>query len=134
MEPAIGRTGFEDVRVWADRLDTTAAQDQDAIRVNDRGQPVRDDDDRHLSSDALDRLLNLALGPAVERARGLVEHEEGRLPIDRPSDSYPLTRAPRQTDPAVAEHGVEPLGQLPDELSALAAQIARASASGSTGR
>ena len=80
MEPAIGRTGFEDVRVWADRLDTTAAQDQDAIRVNDRGQPVRDDDDRHLSSDALDRLLNLALGAAVERARGLVEHEEGRLP------------------------------------------------------
>ena len=80
MEPAIGRTGFEDVRVEAA---TTAAQDHDGIRVNDRGQPVRDHDDRHLSPDALDRLLNLAVGLAVERARNLIEYEQGRSPIDR---------------------------------------------------
>ena len=90
MEPAIGRARLQELLMGADRLDAPAVQHDDPVGVDDGRQAVRDDDDRHLAPDPLDRLLDLALGLAVERARGLVEHQDRRPSVDGARDRDPL--------------------------------------------
>src|SRR4051812_36897536 len=53
--------------------DAAAMEHADEVGVANRRQPVRDDQDRHLSLERVDALLDRALRLGVERARRLVE-------------------------------------------------------------
>ena len=62
--------------------DAPAFQDEDAIGVHDRREPVGDQngDDVLVPCDLADRLADLLLGERVERRGRLVEHQQVRAP------------------------------------------------------
>ena len=61
-------------------------------------------------------LLDGALRFGVERARRLVEDEDGRLLVDRARDRDPLALAPRNGDPDLSDPGLVSERQPLDEL------------------
>ena len=66
---------------------------------------------RHL----VERVLDLLLGVAVERARGLVEDQDRRPLEDGAGDGDALLLAAGELEAALAHHGAVALGQLGDE-------------------
>ena len=99
-----------------DRLHPAPVEDHDRVGVQHRRQPVRDDDRRGPLHDLLDRLAHQALRLAVERARRLVEDEDGRAADHRPRDGDPLALAAGQADAALAHHRVVAVRDLHDEV------------------
>ena len=67
------------------------------------------------SRDALQRVLDLALGEAVERRGRLVEHQDRRPLQDRAGDGDALLLAARQFEPALADLRVVAHRQRADE-------------------
>src|SRR5262249_45606930 len=59
----------------------TLIPDQDQVSLHDRAQPMRDDDTRAVET--TERLLNVPLRHGVQRARGFIEQQNGRLPHQR---------------------------------------------------
>ncbi len=67
------------------------------------------------SDEVLQRLLHERLGLVVQRARGLVEDEDRRVAQDRPRDRQALLLAAGEAVAALADDGVEPVGQRADQ-------------------
>ena len=65
---------------------------------------------------AAQAVLDVALGPGVERAGRLVEHQDRRVLQQRARDADPLLLAARQLQPALADHGVVAVRQPGDEV------------------
>ena len=63
-----------------------------------------------------DRREHLVLGVTVEVGGGLVEDQERRVAQERPGQGQPLALTGRQARPALAQHGVEALGQPVDQV------------------
>ena len=80
-------------------------------RRRDRREAMRDRDRRPPRGEAVERLLHLPLGPGVERARRLVEHQDRRVAQDRARDRDALLLAAREAVAALADDGVVALGQ-----------------------
>src|SRR5687767_14162816 len=78
-------------------------------------QPVRDDDNGLLVKGS-DRLHDAALRHGVERAGGLVEHQHGRVMVERTSDSDTLALPAGQPHAAFTDERIEPLRLRADEL------------------
>ncbi len=53
-------------------------QHDDAIGIDHRREPMRDDQRRTATAHAFERILDFLFGIAVQRRRGLVEHEDRR--------------------------------------------------------
>ena len=73
-------------------------QENEPIAGLNRGQPMRDDDQRARAVQRRDGLGDFALGLVVERGGGFVEHEHGGIGIEGASDRHALalpTREPR---------------------------------------
>ena len=68
------------------------------------------------SASRRERLLDRALRLHVERARGLVEHEHGRVAQDRPGDRDALLLPAGEAEAALADDGVVALGQRRDDV------------------
>ena len=66
--------------------------------------------------DFVDGVHDRTLGDRVERRRGLVEDQEGRILEDCPGDGDPLFFAPREFEPTFANHRVVPVGRTADEI------------------
>ncbi len=96
--------------------DAAGLEHKDLVGVDDGRETVRDDQRRAPRSEPLERRLNRALRPHVERGRGLVEHEYRRVLEDRPSDCDTLLLAARELEPALADDSVVLLGQRADEV------------------
>src|SRR3954465_12492452 len=73
--------------------DPALVEDEDAVGVADRREPVRDDEGGAPLHDLLERELELALGRGVERARRLVEDQHRRVLEQRPGDREALALA-----------------------------------------
>jgi len=58
---------------------------QDAVGVHDSGEPVRDHDGGAALAELGDRLLHMMLGFGIERCSGLVEQDDGRVGVRRPT-------------------------------------------------
>src|SRR5262249_18348550 len=67
------------------------------------------------------RLLYAVLALAVERAGGLVKHEDAGVLEDRASDGQALALAARELDPLLADYGVVACRPADDELVAVGA-------------
>ncbi len=79
----------------------------DPIGTGRGGEPVRDDDDRAVLGEPVERELDDALGARIEARRGLVEHEDGGIGERGARQRHQLAFAARQARPALAHLGVE---------------------------
>src|SRR6202034_246322 len=89
--------------------------DDDPIGLQHRGEPMRDDERRASLHEPLERLLHQQLRFRVERARGLVEEEDGRILENCAGESDALALAARQPRAALAEERVVTLRELAQE-------------------
>jgi hypothetical protein len=87
----------------------------DAVRLDHRREPVRDDDRRAAPHQPLEGLLDERLAPGVERARGLVEDEDPGILQHGPRDRDPLPLPARELDAALADQRVVTSGKAADE-------------------
>jgi len=69
----IQRAGVQQGVVGADRLQPAVLQHQDLVGVDHRRQPVRDQDQRPVAGDGVDRLPQGLLVPAVQAGGRLVQ-------------------------------------------------------------
>ena len=84
--------------------------------MDDRREPVRDDEHRAAGEQSVDRLLHESFRLGVERRRRLVENEDRRIDEQRARDREALPLAARQARAALAEHRVVAVGQRHDEV------------------
>ena len=90
---------------------------------------------RAVSRDLVERVLDLPLGVAVERAGGLVEQQDRRRLEDRARDGDALLLAARELQAALAHHGAVALRQPRMKASICAMRAAsRTSSSLASGR
>jgi hypothetical protein len=99
--------------------DAPVAQHADRRSPAHRAQAVRDHQGRAPHQQGLERDLQLRLVLGVEMTRGLVEHQDGRIPQQRARDGDPLPLPAREPHPALSERRLVALGQSADELLGL---------------
>src|SRR5712671_16223 len=95
-------------------LDDAAVLEHDqAVHTRDRGQAVRDRDHRFAFHQAEELLLDCELDLAVERRRGFVEHQDGRVFQDDARQRHALALAAGELDAALAYVGLVARAALP---------------------
>src|SRR5688500_9550981 len=83
--------------------DAAAVQDEDHVGMRDRGQPMRDDEDRTILEQAVDGLLHEPLGFRIQRGRRLVEDQNRWIGEQRARDGEALALAAGQARAALAQ-------------------------------
>ena len=94
---------LQKARVRASLDDAASIQDDDLVGMNHGGQAVSDDESRARTSHLAQIAQDVLFGLAVERRRGLVEHEQAR-PLQRSSsDGNSLAFSPRELQAAFSD-------------------------------
>ncbi|AQA24988.1 hypothetical protein BTZ20_5046 [Rhodococcus sp. MTM3W5.2] len=96
--------------------DASAIENDDLVRVADRGQPVRDGDRGASPADGVERGLHCPLRLVVQRAGRLVEDQHPRIAQQGARDRDALLLAAREPVTARADDGVIAVGQGRDQL------------------
>ena len=96
--------------------DPSVVDHEDAIGVDDRRQAVRDDDRGSAAQDLVERLLDRELRLGVEVRRRLVEDHDRGILEQQTRDRESLLLAARHAVAALADDGVEAVGQRLDEV------------------
>ena len=99
--------------------DAAAVHDDHLIGEGDGRQPVRDDEGRPAGHRLAQPRLDRGLGGRVDRGGRVVEDQDPRIGKQRPGDRDSLALAPRERQPALADHGVVARRQLADEAVGL---------------
>ena len=89
--------------------------DEELVGAADRREPVGDDDRGPALERRLERPLHGRLGLRVEMGGGLVEDDDVRRLEEEAGEGDALLLAAREPVAAVADDGVEPVGQRLDE-------------------
>src|SRR5581483_4889402 len=113
---AVEPVAAAEVVVVPERLDHAVAQHEHAVADRQRGQAVGDDEQRHVTAEILERLLHQPLGPQVERAGGLVEHEHARVADERAGERETLLLPAGEVLAAGADERLVAVGPLHDLL------------------
>jgi hypothetical protein len=95
--------------------DAAGLEHDDAIGMDHGRQAVRDDDRGAAALDRFQRRLDIGLGAAVERAGRLVEDQDRRVLDQGARDRDALLLAARELQAALADAGVEAVGERLDE-------------------
>ena len=95
--------------------DDALIEHQNLVGADDGREPVGDDQSGAVFRDAVERILNIALGVAVERGRGLVEKEDRRRLEDGAGDGDTLLFAAGELEAALADFGFVAFRRQPDE-------------------
>ena len=109
--------------------DFAALEHDGAIRHAHGGEPVGDERHRRASAHAPNGLAEGRLALVVQRAGGLVQHDQAGMTQQNPSQHDPLPLAAGEAHAAVAQLRVQPLGHARDEVHAMAAFSAATSSS-----
>ena len=96
--------------------DLAAIEHDDVVGMHDRGEAMGDDEAGALARHALERVLDLALGMAVERRSRLVEHENGRRLQNGAGDRHALLLAAGEFQAALADERIVAERQRHDEV------------------
>src|SRR5215472_1854133 len=86
--------------------DRAVVEDQNLVGGHDGREPVRDDERGAVLGDAIERVLDVLLGVAVERRSRLVEQKDRRALEDRAGDRDALLLPARKLQAALADLGV----------------------------
>src|SRR6185295_15378982 len=97
----------DELRVRTALEDAAAIEHQDHVRVLDRRDPVRDQEDRAPAKDGAQVAEDLLFGVGVHRRQAVVEQQDARLPQQRPRQRHPLLLAAGEGEAPLAHHGVE---------------------------
>lgn len=100
----------------AELHDPAVVDDCDLVGAGDGREPVGDRDGRAPGRQRVERLLHGLLRARVERARGLVEHEHGRVAQHDPRDREALPLAAREAIAALADERLVAVRQTADQL------------------
>ena len=95
--------------------DAALVDDQDLVGLADGGQAVGDDQAGAAFERGVEGALDGVLRLGVEVGRGLVEHDDRRRLEEQAGDGEPLALAAGEAVAAVADDGVEALGQGADQ-------------------
>ncbi len=96
--------------------DATGVHHHDAVGLEHGGEAMRDHQRGSALHELVQRGLHRGFALRVERARGLVEQQDGRVAQHRPRDGDALLLAARQPRAALAQFGGEALRQRLDEV------------------
>src|SRR4051812_38786311 len=91
-------------------------EDDDFAGAADGGEAVGDDDRGAAVEEALEAALDRLLGADVDVGGGLVEDEDARLGEEGAGEGDQLALPGRELYAALADFGVQALGQLGNEL------------------
>src|SRR2546428_7257900 len=117
VEPVVHTALREEVAVRPYLHDSTFVEHDDAVDVLDRREAVGDDDRGPPEHQLRERVLDQMLGLRVDRARGLVEHEQDLgVEGDGPAKGEELLLADGQRGSALGDHRFVALGKPLDEL------------------
>src|SRR5207247_4020572 len=116
VEPAIEAVAREELLVRSGLPDLPVVHDEDPIGAEDRREPVRDDEGGPSARQGRDRSLQPSLGLRIDGARGLVQHEDPRVPREAPREGEELLLAGREVPSALAHLAAVAAGQGVDEL------------------
>ena len=105
----------EQFLVPSDVDDAPTFHDHDAIRFEDGGKPMRDDQAGTVEHEVVERLLDHVFGFGIEGAGGLVQNEQGRVLEQGAGDGDALLLPAGEPDPAFADGRFVALGQFGDE-------------------
>src|SRR5208337_2325625 len=95
-QSAVDLATFEQLLVPPDRRDLAPFEHEDRVRIDQRGQSVRNDDHRPPVGDPADVFVDDRLAVRIERARRLVENQDFRVENERPRNRESLPLATRQ--------------------------------------
>ena len=84
----------------------------DAVKIADGAQTVRDDDRRAVFHKLVERLLNVSLTHAVQRARRFVQDQNRRVFEHGAGDRHALAFTAGKLDAAFADERLIALGKL----------------------
>src|SRR5690242_10580473 len=90
IERSIRAIASEQLRVRAAFDDLPFVHDDDAIRMFDGGQAMRNHERGAIALEIVDCILNASLGFGIERRHGFVEHQHRRVLEQRASDGHAL--------------------------------------------
>ena len=109
VQPGVHAAAFQQLGVRPLFDQPAGVQDQHAVGVLGRRQPVRDRDHGPSRRQAAQRLGGAALGGRIHRARGLVQDQQPGLVDLRARQRHELALADGQRLPALADRRVQPL-------------------------
>src|SRR6476469_6044139 len=109
--------------------DRAVVQDYQLVHACDRAQPVGDDQCGAARHDPPECLLDQDLAFRVQRARRLVQEQDRGVPQDRPGQCHSLALAAGQLDAALADQGLEAVGQGLGDLVTCAVRAAASTSS-----
>ena len=118
-QAGIGAIEVHQFRVRALLGESSLLEDEDAVRVFQRGKPVGNGDGRAAAGQHAERVLNRLLRFGVHTAGRLVENQHAGVVQQGPGDRQSLPLASRQSRPPLAHPGVVSQGLLEDELMGL---------------
>ena len=95
--------------------DLAMMEDQNLFGMQDGAQPMRHHDAGSARHQLGDRALDLRLRLRIDRAGGLVEHQDLRIQRERAREAQELSLAHAQASAPLAEHVAVPGGQPLDE-------------------
>src|SRR5437870_11742410 len=108
IELRVDPGGGEQFGVPSGLGDMARVQYDVAVGSLDGGEPVRDHERCAALHERLERLLDVALGFAVESGGGLVENQHRRVLEERARDGEPLPLPARKAHAVLADHGAKP--------------------------
>src|SRR5580658_1034713 len=113
---AVDVAALDQRAVRTDVVDPPAFEHEDRIGRDQRGQPVRNDDQRAALGDAHQIGVDDRLALGVERARRLVEDQDPRVGDQRAGDRQTLPLPARQVGRPLVDEGVVTALQTLDEF------------------
>src|SRR5436305_2190944 len=116
-EAAVDVAAVEQFLVRADVVNAAALEDEDRIRIHQRGEAVRDDDEGAALRDAQQVGVDDRLAVRIERARRLVEDQDARIADQRPGDRETLPLPARPVCRALRAKGLIAARQARAELA-----------------
>ena len=115
-EPRVSPAALDQRSVAAGLHHPAPLQHQDAVRVDDAGQAVRDDERGAPLHELPQGLVDHRLALGVHARQGFVEDQDGGVLEDGPGDGDALALAAGEPGAALAHHGLVPLREPGDEV------------------
>ena len=84
-------------------------QVQNVVSLSDRGDPVRDQEDRTPLPPFGQIAHHLVLGRSIERCGRFIQHQNRRVPHNRARDRQSLALSGRQTTTPITQFGIDTL-------------------------